>query len=77
MRSVMSLAVSARDSRVTTTSLSPPVSSPVDVVGPQRLGDARDRHGAGLAEIRRAEHRHVGGGAGVLDEVADAHDFRR
>ncbi len=33
MRSVMSLAVIARDSRVTTTSLKPPVSSPVESYG--------------------------------------------
>jgi hypothetical protein len=49
---------------------------PGEIIGPQRFDDARQLHGAGLTKVRRAKHRHIGGGAGVLDEVADAHDFR-
>ena len=40
-----------------------------------RRDDALDRDAAGLAEIGRAEDRDIGGGAGVLDEIADAHDL--
>ena len=40
-----------------------------------RLGDARGRYATGLAEIGRPEDRHVGDRTGVLDEIADTHDF--
>ncbi len=33
------------------------------------------RHTAGLAEIGRAEDRHVGDRAGIVDEIANAHDL--
>ena len=46
-----------------------------DLVRQHRLDHALDRHAAGLAEIGRAEDRHVGGGAGVLHQIADAHDL--
>ena len=76
MRSSMSLAVMARLARVTTTSDRPPVSSPVDVVRPQRL-DRRARP-APLPVWPRSGARNtgdVGGGAGVVDQIADAHEF--
>ena len=31
-------------------------------------------YGAGIAEIRRAEDRHVGDDAAIFDQIADAHD---
>ena len=46
-----------------------------DLVRQHRLDDALDRDAAGLAEIGRAEDRDIGGGAGVLHEIADAHDL--
>ena len=39
--------------------------------------DAARRYAAGLAEVGRAEDRHVGDRAGVVDQVADAHDLAR
>ena len=33
------------------------------------------RHGAGGAEIGRAEDRHVGDDAGIVDQIADAHEI--
>ena len=46
-----------------------------DLVRQHRLDHAARRHAAGLAEVGRAEDRHVGRGAGVLDEIANAHDL--
>ncbi len=46
-----------------------------DLVRQHRLDHALDRDAAGLAEVGRAEDRHVGGGAGVLHQIADAHDL--
>jgi hypothetical protein len=40
----------------------------------QRFQDAGDRDAAGLTEIGSAENRHVRGSAGILDQIADAHD---
>ena len=48
---------------------------PDDLVRPHRLGDPARRHAAGLAEIGGAEDRHLGDRAGVLDEIADAHEL--
>ncbi len=36
---------------------------------------AARRHAAGLAEVGRAEDRDVGDRAGVLDQIADAHEL--
>ena len=41
---------------------------------PDRLDHALGRHRAARAEIGRAKDRHIGDGAGMLDEIADAHD---
>ena len=44
------------------------------LVRQHRVHDALDGDAAGLAEVGCAEDRDVGGGAGVLHEIADAHD---
>jgi hypothetical protein len=46
-----------------------------DLMRQHRLDDAGRRDAAGLTEIGRAEDRHIGGGAGVLHEIADANDI--
>ena len=44
---------------------------------PYRIGDAAGRNGAALAEVGGAKDRYVGDRAGVLDQIADAHDLAR
>jgi hypothetical protein len=43
-------------------------------MGTDRLDDAVGRHGAAGAEVGRAEDRYLGHRAGIIDQVADAHD---
>jgi hypothetical protein len=45
-----------------------------EMVRPDCVDDALGCDCTACPEVRGAEHRHVGGGAGVLDQVADAHD---
>ena len=63
----------ARLARVTETSVIEPASRPTSACARKASSTCATRHGAGLAERRRAEHRHVGDDAGVLDQVADPH----
>ena len=55
----------------------PRVSMSIELVRTDRLDDAFGRHRAAGAEIGRAEDRHVGDRAGIVDQVADAHDVAR
>ena len=43
-------------------------------MGAHRLDHGLGRHRSGGAEIGRAEDRHLGDDAGMLDQIADAHD---
>ena len=45
-----------------------------ELMRPDRLDDAVGRHRAAGAEVGRAEDRHVGHRAGIVDQVADMHD---
>ena len=44
-------------------------------MGAHRLDHGVGRHRAGGAEIGRAENRHFGDDAGMIDQIADAHDI--
>ena len=64
-----------RLARVTTTSLKPAGVDADQPVGAHRFDDTASTGTVPVcAEIGRAEHRRVGGDAGVLDQIADAHD---
>ena len=65
----------SRLARVTTTSFRPSVSRPTSACGRTASITRLGRHRAGAAEVGRAEDRHVGDDAGIVDQVADAHDF--
>ena len=49
----------------------------IDVIPLDRVEHPLDRDRSGGADVGRAEDRGVGGCAGVLDQVADAHDVAR
>ncbi len=70
----MSVAGTVRLARVTTTSLRPRGVDPDKRVVAHRIENGVHGYGAGLAEVRRAEDRHIGDDAGILDQIADAHD---
>ena len=77
MRAEISCAVMARLARVTITSVEPAGVDVDELVRTDRLDDAVGRHRAAGAEIGRAEDRHLGHCAGIVDQVADAHDVAR
>ena len=70
----MSLAGIVRLARVTTTSRKPRGVDPDERMAADRLEHGIGGYRAGIAEIGRAEDRHIGNDAGILDEIADAHD---
>ena len=39
-----------------------------------RIENSIHGYGAGIAEVRRTEDRHIGNDAGIFDQIADAHD---
>ena len=74
IRSSISVAGTVRVARVTTTLLRPAVSIPISAWSRTALRTASHGYGAGIAEVGRAEDRHVGDDAGIFDQIADAHD---